>query len=137
MISVEFGHAGSVNSLTVQLAKTTQLKDIQQTLCTFFKQPFPQKLAKVKIHSKVYDEFQEYPFEDVIGEDIQASVTFQNTTDPYFYDLVDRTSLKYTIGDEVEYEDLLSRGETFLTFKQWLKSKCERPLPAIPEYPNF
>ena len=137
MISVEFAHPDSANSLTLELPKTTQLKDLQQTLCVFFNKPFPKKLAKVKVYSKIYDEFQEYPFGDVLGEEIQVSVTFEDTTNPYFYDLMDRVALKYTIGDEVEYEDLLSRGETRLTFKQWLKSKCERPLPAIPEYPNF
>ena len=137
MISVEFEHTGFANSLTSELSKTTRLKDVQQNVCTFFKQAFPKKLAKLKVYSKIYDEFQQYPFEDVIGDDIVVSVTFEDTRDLYFYDLMDRTSLKHTIGDEVEYEDLLFRGETFLNFKQWLKSKCERPLPAIPEYPNF
>jgi len=120
MISVEFEHAGFANTLTLELPKTTQLKDVQQNVCAFFKQAFPKKLAKLKVYSKIYDEFQQYPFEDVIGDDILVSVTFEDTRDLYFYDLMDRTSFKHTLRDEVEYEDLLSRGGTFLTFKlQW------------------
>ena len=106
------------------LPKPIQLRDMQPALCSFFKQSFPRKIAKVKVYDKIYDDFGDYFLQEVIGEEIKVEVLFQdNITDPYFYDILDRQSLKYTIEDELEWEDAKDKGDTCLKFAEWMKSK--------------
>lgn len=132
---VKFQCDGFLGSVVEELPKTIQLRYLQMGLCQCFKQPFPEKLAKVKVYDKTYDEFMDYPFENVIGEEIEAMVTFENTTDPYFYDVADRIHMKYSIQDEVEWEAEAACGETCLTFEDWMRSKTQRapPQAIVPE----
>ena len=125
-IKVTFQYAGVAGPVVKQLPKTIQLRDLQKDLCQCFKQPFPQKLAKLTVYDKTYDDFIAYPFEDVIGEESEAVVAFENTTDPYFYDVADRVHMKYTIEDEVEWESETACGDTCLTFKAWMRSKSQQ-----------
>ena len=135
MIAVKFGKVGCVASMEAVLPKTTQLRDVQKDLCDSFKERFPKKLASLKVYDKTYDDFMDCPFEDVLGEQIEVLVTFQDTKDPYFYDLIDRKMMKYTIEEEMEWEFQTARGETCLTFVEWLKAKNAHPLSeAIPEW---
>ena len=122
--------------LEMALAKTIQLRDLQQSLCTFFQQPFPKKLAKIQVYDKTYDDFMDYPFENVIGEEIEVTVTFEDTTDPYFYDMMDRLTMKYSIEDEMEWELETTQGDTCLTFKEWMKAKSEFQA-VVPQWPPF
>ena len=133
MITVKFQKLESTMAVEMDLPKSIQLRDLQKDLCSFFKERFPKKLAKVQVYDKIYDEFMDYPFEEVIGEEIAVSVTFEDTTDPYFYDLQDRRGLKYTIEDEMEWEFHTARGDICLTFAEWLKAKTEQPL-SIPNW---
>ena len=136
-IMVKFQCGDLLGSVMEELPKTVQLRDLQMGLCRYFKQPFPKKLAKVKVYDKTYDEFMDYPFENVIGEEIEAMVAFEDTTDLYFYDVADHIHMKYTIQDEIEWEAETACGETCLTFEDWMRSQTQRAsLQAIvPEYP--
>lgn len=132
-LKVTFQYGGLPGSVVKQLPKTIQLRDLQKDLCQCFKQPFPKKLAKLTVYDKTYDAFTDYPFENVIGEEIEAVeieavVAFENTTDPYFYDVADRAHMKYTIEDEVQWESETERGETCLTFKEWMRSKAQQTI---------
>lgn len=130
-IKVTFQYAGFPGPVVKELPKTFQLRDLQKDLCKCFKQRFPKKLAKLTVYDKTYDEFLACPFENVIGEEIEAVVAFENTTDPYFYDVADRVHMKYTIEDEVEWESETARGETCLTFGAWMRSKAQQTI--VPE----
>ena len=124
MIGVTFGNASYTTTLLVMLPKTIQLREVQQALCSFFKQSFPKKLAKVKVYEKIYHDFEDYFLEDVIGEEIEVNVVFEdNNTDPYFYDVIDRRGVKCTIEDEIQWELETTRGDTCLTLAEWLRSK--------------
>ena len=137
MIAVKFMQVGCATYLESVLPKNIQLRDIQKDLCEFFKKSWPKKQANVKVNDTTYDDFNEYPFEDVIGEDIEATVTFEDTTDPYFYDLIDRKSLKYTVEDEMQWELETTRGDTCLTLQEWMKDKTIRLQAVVPEWPMF
>ena len=102
MIAVKFVYDDVV--LKSQVHKTIQLRHLQKDLCVFFKQPFPKKNARLKVYDKIYEDFMDYPFEDAVGEEIVATVFFQDTTNPYFYDLFDRKSFKYSLEQEIEWE---------------------------------
>jgi hypothetical protein len=127
MIAVKFSHCGYTTPLSMMLSKTIQLRDVQQDLCSFFKQSFPKKMAKVKVYNRTYDDFMEYPLEDAIGEEIEATVTFEDTKDPYFYDVIDRKTFKCSLEEEIQWEKETGNGETCLTFREWLRSRNELP----------
>ena len=124
MIGVTFANKSYTTTLVVMLPKTIPLRDVQQVLCSFFNQSFPKKLAKVKVYDTIYHDFGDYFLEDVIGEEIDVSVLFEdNKTDPYFYDVIDRLGMKCTIEDEIQFEMDRDHGDTLLTFPEWLRSK--------------
>ena len=113
-----------------------QLRDLQKDICDFFKQPFPKKSVRLKVCEKMYEDLMDHPFQDATGEEIVATVFFEDTTDPFFYDLIDRKSLKYSLEEEIEWELEISRGNTCLTFKDWLRDKIKLRAVA-PDWPMF
>jgi len=128
MIAARFGHCGYTTAIVMTLPKRIQLRDIQQDICSLFRQSFPKKMAKVKVYDKMYDDFADYPFEDVIGEVIECTITFVDSKDPYFYDVIDRQYLKYTIEQELRWEKEKANGETCLTLREWLTPYVQLPM---------
>jgi len=120
MITVTFCH--DKKQFLMTMPKNIELRELQQDLCLFYQERFPKKMAKVNVFGKEYDSFMEQPFEDVIGDEIEVSVTFQDTDDTYFYDRNDRCSIKHTIEDEVNWEIEYESGTTGLTFHEWLRN---------------
>ena len=123
MICVKFQRYDGSQTLITMVSKTISMRDLQKGICSFFNESFPKKAAKLKVYGKTYDDFGNYPFEDVIGEDVNAIVDFEDTTDPYFYDVQDRLLLKCTLADEIQWEDEVENELTTLALKDWLLAK--------------
>ena len=76
------------------------LRDLQQPLCKAFGKRFPAMQANVQIGNLFYDDFIQKPFADSailadardINEELKITVlvTFQPTTDPFWFDWYDR-----------------------------------------------
>lgn len=118
------------------------LRALQRKLCALFSARFPAMQAIVEVGGNVYDDFADAPFSHLdhtcdckerehnasiicaCNPKVEAIVTFKaNTTDPFFFDWIDRCLPKYTIEEEIAYEDASRLGETSLDFKSWLRAR--------------
>ena len=95
------------------------LRSLQKELCQLFGQPFPKMMATVRVDGERFDDFGDTPF-CAVQDGAQVEVEFERTTDPYFYDLADRTQRCGTIEEEILWETERAEGTTLLSFKEWL-----------------
>ena len=79
----------SGRSLLLDVDEDTSLGAVQKTLCAAFGQKFPAIKASITVGETTYDEFIQTPFR-TCGEGGVVHVTFSQTDDPLFYDLLDR-----------------------------------------------
>ena len=111
------------------------LRSLQKQLCELFGQRFPKMMAAIRIGGERFDEFGDKPFGNVQdGETVE--VEFEQTTDPFFYDLADRTQRCGTIEEEILWETERADGTTLLSYKEWLRER-RRALEAFAEIPLF
>ena len=81
------GMAGKVAQIDVTV--DTFLGGVQKALCLAFGQRFPATKATLTVDGETYDEFIQKPFR-ACGEGAAVCVSFAQTDDPFFYDLIDR-----------------------------------------------
>ena len=55
------------------------------------------------------------------GVKIEARVTFERTTDAYWFDWLDRRKPKCTLEDGIAHDDALKQGDTTLSLRAWLR----------------
>jgi len=85
LVEVQFGD----QSATLDVEKNMPLGKAQKALCKIFRQPFPKMKAAVEINGDVFDEFIQEPFSEC-GEGDIVLARFDQTDDPFMYDLFDR-----------------------------------------------
>ena len=82
------------------------LRDLQQQLCRYYKEPFPSMLAKVTVLDKEFCDYMDMPFsrlDEDEGAEIQVQVAFEkNIDEPFWHDWADRRAMKYTLEEEIE-----------------------------------
>ena len=93
------------------------LRDLQQPLCKAFGVHFPAMQANVKVGEVLYDEFIQRPFMDFVimedkhdiidGTTINALVTFESTSNSFWFDWNDRRGSKNYFND-VEHSEEVS-----------------------------
>ena len=83
--------SGEMHELAIE--SETSLRELQLLLCKICRKSFPAMKAPLIVGETVYDEFIQVPFQDCSGS-VEATVTFNRTDDPYFYDLRDRRQKK-------------------------------------------
>jgi len=95
------------SSLSAELTvdRNLTLRDCQEELCKLFKKSFPKFKACLVIQGprgpRVYNDFMDHPFRKCTPSD-EATVVFEQTDDPYFYDLRDRRGKKPVSDSVVE-----------------------------------
>ena len=122
---VLFSSGDKLFHLPVQ--QEADLRSLQKEICQLFGQPFPKMMAAVRVDGERFDDFGDMPFR-AVQDGAQVEVEFEQTTDPYFYDLADRTQHRGTIEEEILWETERAEGTTLLSFKDWLS---ERKWPFI------
>jgi len=121
----QFSNGTKLVELPVQ--QDADLRSLQEELCRLFGKPFPKMTATVRVNGESFDDFQDTPFR-ALDPGSLVEVGFEQTTDPYFYDLIDRTQRPGTIEEEILWETERAGGTTLLAFKDWL---TERKRPSI------
>ena len=91
--------SGEIQELAVQ--SEASLREMQLLLCRICRKSFPAMKATLIVGENVYDEFMQVPFQDCSGS-VEATVTFNRTDDPYFYDLRDRRQKQAGRGSSPE-----------------------------------
>ena len=87
VVQLNFTSDGKTKTLAV--TRSMSLREVQQMLCSAFRQRFPLMCANLKQAGELFDNFDDMPFVDAEdAEDI--IVTFDVTSDMYFFDLFDR-----------------------------------------------
>ena len=130
---VLFSNGTKLFDLPVQ--PESDLRSLQKQLCQLFGESFPKMKAVVRIGGERFDEFGDKPFGNVQDGEI-VEVEFEQTTDPFFYDLADRTQRCGTIEEEILWETERVGGTTLLSYKEWLRER-RRALEAFAEIPLF
>jgi hypothetical protein len=150
MIAVTF-RSFDGQTYETSVPKLGALRDLQRCLCIVFGSRFPATQANLKVGGHLYDDFADIPFANCDpacscetgagasqaacgcgAASIDADVTFEPTSDPFFYDWADRSGPKHTLEEEVAYEDALGLGETSQSFRAWLRERRAGEL-ALPE----
>ena len=86
--------------------KSASLGDVQKAICMQFGQAFPKRAATLVVNGRQYDEFIQKPFLHY-EESTVVNAVFDNTRDPFFYDLRDRRrGSKMTLEEEMLSEAL-------------------------------
>ena len=117
--------------LMMDVPRNICLRDLQKDLLALYKQRFPKMMATLEVHGNVFDGFEESPFVAVQGEQVEATVSFQeNKYDPFFYDWIDRREKKTSLEDEMQWEDEKENGITDLALDDWI---CARRSAAQTE----
>ena len=117
--------------LMMDVPRNICLRDLQKDLRALYKQRFPKMMATLEVHGNVFDGFEESPFVAVQGEQVEATVSFQeNKYDPFFYDWIDRREKKTSLEDEMQWEDEKENGITDLALDDWI---CARRSAAQTE----
>ncbi len=107
--------------LMMDVPRNICLRDLQKDLLALYKQRFPKMMATLEVHGNVFDGFEESPFVAVQGEQVEATVSFQeNKYDPFFYDWIDRREKKTSLEDEMQWEDEKENGITDLALDDWI-----------------
>jgi len=87
---------------TISVDRNLSLRECQQDICKLFRKAFPRFKACLVFQGpagpRVYDEFIQHPFRKCPPSD-EAAVVFEETDDPYFYDLRDRRGKKEDVGE--------------------------------------
>ena len=139
MITVTF-RAIDGKTIDTSVSKFVTLRDLQRDLCSFFGARFPAMQANVEVENRIYDAFDDVPFANcghfcacegerepqttsTCGAKAEAAVSFEPTTDPFFFDQADRRGPKHTLEEEVAYEEAAKLGETSLSFQSWLQAR--------------
>ena len=130
---VLFSSGNKLFELPVQ--PEADLRSLQKQLCELFGQRFPKMMDAVRIGGEKFDDFGDKPFGDV-QDGATVEVLFERTTDPFFYDLIDRTQRCGTIEEEILWETERVGGTTLLSYKEWLREQ-RRSLEAFAEIPLF
>jgi len=86
--------------VTIAVDRNLPLRECQQDICKRFKKSFPRFKACLVFQGpagpRVYNDFIQYPFRKCPPSD-EATVVFEETDDPYFYDLRDRRGTKKSV----------------------------------------
>ena len=138
MIAVTFRASGGVEH-EASVPERVALRDLQRGLCAIFGASFPAMQANLEVGGRTYDEFDDMPFADSAcccesrprdprslcpcGARADACVTFERTTNSFWFDWADRREPKCTLADEVAYDDALKLGDTSLNFRAWLRER--------------
>jgi hypothetical protein len=97
------------------------LRDVQSELCRLFRQRFPTTMAVVFIDGTTFDGFQTQPFA-ACSDGQEVLVHFQQTDDPFFFDLADRRGPRATVEDQFHFEAAVDAGDTAASaigLEQW------------------
>ena len=70
------------------------LRDLQPEICKAFRVPFPMNAASLVVGEQVYDSFCQQPFNGESGEQVTATVLFEQTTDMFWFDKLFRNSTR-------------------------------------------
>ena len=116
---------------------------------------FPAMQANVEVENRIYDAFDDVPFANcghfcacegerepqttsTCGAKAEAAVSFEPTTDPFFFDQADRRGPKHTLEEEVAYEEAAKLGETSLSFQSWLQARrvSDTGWPTVDQFPE-
>ena len=66
------------------------------------------------------------------GAKADARVTFERTTNTFWFDWADRREIKCTLEEQVAYNHALRMGDTSLDLRAWLQERrAAAPVPAI------
>ncbi len=128
MITVSLHANGRVK--VASFLRLVTLRDVQRELCAMYDQRFPSIMATLELGGRHYDSFDHRPFVDCT-DGAMAEVYFGPTDDPYFYDLADRCGPKFTLQDEVAWEDAVSSGNAMLDLAEWVASRRNETAPAV------
>lgn len=93
-----------------EVQPNTQLRDVQAALCKMFRQRFPSTMAVVLIDGVAFTSFQARPFV-ACAEGQEVLVHFQQSDDPFFYDLADRRGPRATVEDQFLFDAAVAGGD--------------------------
>ena len=79
----------SGKDVAVDVSRDASSASVQRKICGLFYQRFPTLKASFVIGDRCFDEFLHKPFFDC-DDNIVACVVFEETDDPFFYDLIQR-----------------------------------------------
>eukprot|EP00973_Karenia_brevis_P065758 9139390-Karenia_brevis.AAC.3 len=138
------------------IPKLTTLRDLQPCLCAKFNARFPAMQANLEVGGRMFNDFDDMPFAhfwyscqcenplcdpkaaSTCAKKLEACVTFErNTTNPFWFDWIDRRAPKITLAEEVAYDKAAELGETNLSLRAWLQERraSELRLPVIEGFP--
>ncbi len=122
MITVKFQRKDDEDHLLMtDVPRNICLRDLQRNLCALYKQHFPKMIAILEVQGDIFDGFHQSPFVAAYGEQVEATVSFQeNRFDPFFYDWIDRREKKISLEEEMRWEEEKESGTTDLSLDDWI-----------------